>query len=252
MRRPHDSVPSGCGGFTLLELLLALTLGALVLAALIALVQGVTLSTRQQQSLADLQASARLALGELAAEVEGAGFTHTPWAAPAPAAVAGSTNGVADASDRLVLQRLTPINCVAATNEVSDSSGAPAHWLRRSEYEVRDGSRLVKTCHYGPVGGPATRQLNAATLVEGVEALQFLFGEDRNDDGTVDAWVPAGAWSDERKVRGLRAGLLLAGSRPVGAAALGPLPLLDRVETPADDGRPRLALVATLPIRGRQ
>mgnify|MGYP001817773777 CR=1 FL=1 len=239
-------------GFTLLELMLALGLGAMVLAGLLLLTQALTQSIRQQQAVAGLQSTARLALDTLAGEIESAGANDAPWSSPVNIAVAGSVARLSDATDRLVLQRHSPRNCVGNDNPIRRPDGQPAFWLLRSEFEVRDRTRLVRTCYYGPAPGPGTRQLNAATLVEGVELLQLRFGEDRDGDGRVDSWVRAGHWTAEADVLGVRIGLLLAARQPVGAAPLAPVNLLGEAIHPPADGRPRLALVRTVPIRSRR
>lgn len=238
-------------GFTLLELLLALALGALVLAGLLLLVQSTLQAVRAQQALGGLQAAARFAVAELTMATAPSGFRESPWDGVILQPLSGSADAVAAHSDRLVVHRRSRRNCMDNDNPVRDAQGAPAAWLLRSDYTVRDGWRLVETCHYGPGPGPGTRQLNAATLVEGVEAFQVLFAEDRDGDNAADAWVRAGAWSDERAVIGVRLALLVASEMPVRARDEGPLQLLDEVMRPAGDGRLRAVVTATVPLRGR-
>lgn len=239
-------------GFTLLELLLALALGGFVLAGLLLLTQALTQSVRQQQAVAGLQSTARLALDALAWEIENAAASDSPWSSADSAAVADSAARITADSDRLVLQRRSPRNCVGNDNPVRRPDGQPAFWLLRSEFEVRDGTRLVRTCYYGPGPGPGTRQLNAATLVEGVERLRLQFGEDRDRDGRVDGWVRAGSWRSETDVLGVRIGLIVGAPQAVGATSHDPLELLGETIDPPDDGRPRMALVQTVPIRSRR
>lgn len=239
-------------GFSLMELMLALVLGAGVLTGLLMLTQALTLLVRQQAALADVQSTARLAMDTLAFEVQGAAASDAPWIAGINAAVAGSLPRSTGESDRLVLQRRSPRNCVGNDNPVRNPDGQPAFWLLRSEFEVRDRSRLVRTCFFGPGPGPGTRQLNAATLVEGVEALRLRFGEDRDGDGHVDSWVRAGGWATETDVLGVRIGLIVGAGQSVGAYPRSPYTLLGETIEPPDDGRPRLALVQTIPIRSRR
>lgn len=238
-------------GFTLLELGIALGLGATVLASLLLVAQAMSLSLRQQAALTGLQERAGFALATLRRAVESAGFAATPWtAADRIPAVDGSAAVVTAGGDRLTVRRWSRRNCLGNDNPVPDAAGAPASWLMIGTYEVRPPRGLVHTCHYGPGPGPGVRQLNAATLVEGVEALVLTFGEDRDGDRRVDAWVPAGGWSDERRVIGLRIGLLVAGPAAQ-APATGTLGLLGHTLAPPADGRPRRAVIATVPIRSR-
>lgn len=238
-------------GFTLPELLLAMALGAVILAGLVTVVSAVLQTVRAQQALAGVAAVARFATSDIGAAVAGAGFGETPWSSPGPPALDGSIDALSVASDQLVLRRRARTNCLGNDNPAPDATGAPAAWLREEVFSVRDGWRLVKTCHYGPGPGAGTRQLNAATLVEGVEAFQARFGEDRNDDGAIDRWVDAGAWSDETRVLGVRVALLIASPESVRSRPIGRVRLLGQTLSPPDDGRVRLVVEETLPIRGR-
>lgn len=238
-------------GFTLLELTIALGLGATLLAGMLLVAESSTLSLRQQASLTELQERAGFALGTLSEAVESAGYSPVPWTTPTrDAAVDGSAAIEAPGGDRLTVRRWSRRNCLGNDNPVRGADGEPAPWFRVSAYEVRPARGLVTTCHYGPGPGAGVRQLNAATLVEGVEALVLRVGEDRDGDGRVDAWLPAGGWTDERRVIGLRIGMLIAGPAAQAPAAR-PLRLLGRTLTPPADGRPRRAMTTTVPIRGR-
>lgn len=238
-------------GFTLFELLLAMALGAGVIAGLLTLTHALGESIRQQQALAGLQSSARLALESLAAEIEGAGATDQPWLPGQRPAVSGSLAATSGDADVLVLTRRNTRNCLGNDNPARDAAGQPLPWQMRSEFALRDGERLVRTCFYGPGPGAGTRQLNAATLVEGIEAFSVRFGEDRDDDGRVDEWIRAGSWTSEPGVLGVRLGVLIVGPHAIGVPSPGRIELLgDLIDVP-DDGRPRLVLERTVPIRSR-
>jgi type II secretory pathway pseudopilin PulG len=236
-------------GFTVLELMLVLALSALMLSALLVFVQGVTATLRQAQALDLLSSTARQVQAELAAVAATAGAQADPVAGDSLGAVAGSRS--AAAGDVLSLQAMTPRNCFNNDNPVRGADGEPAWWLQRNEYEVRDGWRLVRSCTYGPAGGVAIRQLNAATLVEGVETLRLRFGLDIDGDRRLDRWVPADGWKREEAVIGVRVGLLLATERPVNAESDQRLSLFGQVQPTPDDGRARIAPTMTLPVRGR-
>lgn len=236
-------------GFTVLEVMLALTLSALVLGALLVVAQGVTGSLRQAHALDTLSSTVRQVRSELAAVAAIAGARSDPVTDAMLDAVRGSRAGAA--GDVLSFQAMTPRNCFDNDNPVRGPDGAPAWWLQRNEYAVRDGWRLVRSCTYGPAGGGATRQLQAATLVEGVEALRLRFGLDTDGDRRLDHWVPAGGWTDEKNVIAVRVGLVLATERPVGVDGNPGLFLFGQAQPAPDDGRARIAPTLTLPIRGR-
>ena len=236
-------------GFTVLEVMLALSLSAVVLGALLVVAQGVSATLRQAQALDVLSSTARHVQAELAKTVAMAGASANPVVDTPLAAVQGSRSGVA--SDVLSLRAMTPRNCFDNDNPARGPDGQPAWWLQRNEYSVRDGWRLVRSCTYGPAGSGGTRQLNAATLVEGVETLRLRFGLDTDGDRRLDRWVTANGWHREEAVLGVRVGLVIAPERPVGANPVPALTLFGRIQSAPDDGRARIAPALTLPIRGR-
>lgn len=238
------------GGFTLLELMLAMALGAVVLAALLQLAQSFNRAVQVQQSIGLLQSQARYAEGQLARQVSGAGFRAAPWVDSALEPVAGSLE--AAEGSRLTLRQWSTINCLGNSNPVVDGTGVPEYFLRVSEWRLAPDQRLVETCHYGPGGAPGTRQLNASTRVEHVEAFRVQFAEDLDGDQRSDRWVDAGAWTDERQLLGLRFGLLLVSPLQTGASHPGDLQLLDASVPVPDDGRLRLSLVRTVAFEGRR
>jgi prepilin-type N-terminal cleavage/methylation domain-containing protein len=239
----------GVHGFTVLEVMLALALSAVVLSALLVIVQGVTATLRQAQALDVLSSTARHVQAELTAVAAIGGAQADPVTGASLPAVEDSRSG--PAGDVLSLQAMTPRNCFDNHNPVRGVDGEPAWWLQRNVYEVRDGWRLVRSCFYGPVDGGAIRQLNAATLVEGVETLRLRFGIDTDSDRRLDRWVPANGWSQEKAVIGVRVGLVLATEHPVDADNVQGLSLFGQAQLPRDDGRARIAPTMTLPIRGR-
>lgn len=236
-------------GFTLIEVMLALALSALVLGALLVVVQGVNATLRNVQALDLLSSSARYLQSELSSITSLAGAADDPVQDDPISAVAGSRSG--EDSDLLSLQTMSSRNCFENENPVRDPDGEPAWWLQRNEFEVRDGRRLVRSCYYGPPGGPAIRQLNAATLVEGVEHFRLRFAIDTSGDRRLDDWVHPGNWSEEASVIGVRVGIILATEQPVGAEHAWTLSLFGQpVPVPAD-GLARIATTLTLPIRSR-
>jgi len=63
-------------------------------------------------------------------------------------------------------------------------------------------------------------QANQAELVEGVENMQILYGEDTNQDGTIDSYLSADNVVDFRGVRSVKVSLLV---RSTGTSADGPI-----------------------------
>jgi prepilin-type N-terminal cleavage/methylation domain-containing protein len=237
-------------GFTLLELMLAMALGAVVLTGALQLALAVNRALAVQQGIGELQSQARYAEALISGSAAGAGYAPRPWADPQPAPTAGSRNGLQH--DVLVLRQWSQTNCLANPNPVLDASGAPEFYLRVSEWRLGNDQRLLETCHYGPGGTPGTRQLNASTRVEGVEAFQALFAEDLDGDGRTDRWVRAEEWADPNRVLGLRFALLMVSSTSLGADRVPAVDVLDQRVTPPDDGRARLLIERTVAFTGQR
>lgn len=237
-----------CGGFTLPELMVALVLGALVLALMIQLVSTLGRGLQLQQSLALIQSQARYAEQQLAVRAASAGYHPAPWFGPLPELVTGSTDGAE--GSRLVLRQLSARNCLGNDNPVVDGGGLPEPYLRVSEWRLATGDRLVETCRYGPPGTPGVRQLNASTRVEYVETFQVQFAEDLDGDRQADQWISAAAVSDPGRLLGLRFGLILASPLRTGATHPGAVRILDTNVAVPDDGRLRLAVTRTVAFAG--
>ncbi len=236
-------------GFTLIELMVALVLGTVVLALMLRLTGTFGEGLRMQQSLGLIQSQARYAEQQLASRGASAGYHPAPWLGTMPDPVGGSVE--APEGSRLTLRQWSPKNCLGNDNPVTDATGAPEFYIRVSEWRLAAGNRLVETCHYGPPGGPGTRQLNASTRVEHVEAFRVQFAEDLDGDRQADRWVRAGHWTDAQHVLGLRFSLLLASPLRTGAEQPGVIQLLGETVPVPDDGRLRLAITRTVALQGR-
>lgn len=243
----------GTTGFSLLELLMALAIATLLVSGLLTVVQAAGASFRLQQGLGQMQEDARFVLATLAAEIEPAGYSPTPWVAATrlPAIAAGTADAVDAGGDRLVLRRWSDRNCHANSNPVRDDQGRPAFFVLEHTFRVRPGAGLAQTCRYGPQAGPMVTQVNNLGLAEGIESLQILLAEDTDGDGNANRWIRAGQWQDESRVMGVRLGLLLASPFVVEGARPGPLQVLDALHVPAEDGRLRRVVSTAVALRGR-
>lgn len=239
-------------GFTLLELLIAMVLIALIMAGAVQLAQAASHSFRLQRNLAALQENAHFALQMIRREVSQAGFRPAPWLPDAAIdAVRGSADAVSGRGDRLVVRRWSDRNCHENPNPVTDGDGRARFYLRVTAFEVTPAAQLSMACHYGPDAGSLTRQINGLGLVENVVALQVVFAEDSDADGSADRWVKAGQWAEEQAILGARLGVLLASPDRVAPGEPGALQVLDEfIETPGD-GHLYRAFHTSERLRGR-
>ena len=144
--------------------------------------------------------------------------------------------------------------------------GDPGNATKDLGREYGEGAEIVRMrsavfyVRQNPNGQPALYLKNglaaAVELVEGVEMMQVRYGEDTNNDGTVDAYVDAGNVGDWGNVRSVRIGLLL---RTVAEMGRGPFDNQTYDVSgdgnddfgPAGDRRLRLVMSGTVGLRNR-
>ena len=244
--RRHQPQP----GFTLLEQLIAISLGALVCAGCLAVTMSLTATVQEQQAHSAMQQAARFAERRLRNAFEPAGYHPQPWQPAQEPAVFYAFNSTPPDSDQIAVQRWSQRNCLGNDNPDRDNQGQPAWYLLQQRFMVRPDGRLAETCHFGPAQGPSKRQLNAATLVSGVETLQILLAEDTNGDGLSNRWVAPGQWQHEAAIVGIHFALLLRSELPLNGAPLSWL-LAGQPWSAPDDQHVRLLAATSVPLRGR-
>jgi len=240
-------------GLTLVELLVALALTAILMLALVRYATAAGASQRLQDNQALFQDQARVVYRMLSTAIGEAGFSPTPWnpSTDARDPFAGSIDGVTSRSDRLVIRALSDRNCFENLNPETGADGRPAFFLREQSWDLNDDAQLTRTCRYGPDESTLVTQVRRQGRVPGVEAFRFRFAADGDGDGDADRWVAAGGWSDPGQVLGVRVGLLLRGADAVVEPVAGAHDVLGvTFESPAD-GRLRSVFEFTVAVRGR-
>lgn len=227
--RPHESVSAlymlrnGFGkqqGLTLVELMVALTIGLLIgLVVTQAYVSGVT-TQRSQNDMTRLQESARFAFGLLTKEIRNAGYrnTYTPGSgalefcrtSAAGSAVEGAndpatlnlgesvTATILNKSDSITVRYYGEDNAAgtAADGAVLDCLGNPvrrATLVVETLYVAADPANnneptlycSSRTTALGPLGAPTV-----TPMIAGIETLQLLYGDDTDVDGVVNRYIP--------------------------------------------------------------
>ncbi|MFT5769535.1 MAG: prepilin-type N-terminal cleavage/methylation domain-containing protein [Lysobacterales bacterium] len=237
-------------GFTLIELMIGLSIAAVFTTAIVQLVIAASSSYQLQQSLGALQENARFAINTMQSEIESAGYQQQPWISSADWAI-DSIDDVSATSDSVIIRRWSDSNCFENPNPTLDIDAKPAFYLRETRFSVSGSGNLAQTCRYGPGSTQLTTQINNLGLVENVEAFQMLYAEDSDLDGNADRWVTAGKWSDEKNVLAIRLAILLTTTNPVDAGASTNYQVLDQSIPGPDDGRIRRVFESTFSIRGR-
>jgi len=144
--------------------------------------------------------------------------------------------------------------------------GYPGNATKLLGKEYGEGAEIVRMrsavfyVRQNPNGQPALYLKNgmaaAVELVEGVEMMQVRYGEDTNNDGTVDAYVDAGNVGDWTNVRSVRIGLLLRTVAEVGRGSFDNQTYDVSGDGnddfgPAGDRRVRLVMSGTVGLRNR-
>lgn len=233
-------------GFSMVELVIASAI-SLVLVAGIATIY---MSSRQTYSARDeistMQDTARNAISALTKHLEHAGYT-TPARLPLNKAfyVDGDSTPVAKSCGGSSSIAISPSALIqTADNDTASGTGDTIGVIFFADATLGtdcgneptppgcqvenapnpEYSRVYNTFYIGAVGDmpnlfcAGSRGENAVPVAEGVEAMQFAYGLDENDDGTVDTYLDAAAVKAVNRwyqVRTIKASLLIRSREPV-------------------------------------
>ncbi len=254
-------------GYSVVELLIAGTLGLVLLGGIAQLFVGSSQTFRMQRQLASIQDGGRFALLFLKSELELAGWQNdaalatTPLDSPVMQVLDGwsgmlacdggdcTTNGVDDANDSITVRYEGTVDC--AGTAVAAGPG---------------GQIIVENRYF--IGGVDGRQLmcegnggaGAQPLVDGIDSFQVLYGVDTTApapnagcrDRAVDQYVPADALPDfDRSVVAIRFALLIRGETNSSVPnALRSYQVADR-QIDFTDQIPRRVFSLTVPVFNR-
>jgi len=203
-------------GMTLVEIMIALLLGAFLLAGVMQIFLSTKRTYQMQENMSRLQENGRFAMEFLNRDIRMAGFRCWPNAAIATP-VAGTDNDADNGNDIL-----------DGTDSITVGMGnlpCPAAGETAIRYRIDDGTS----------GQPSLFQ-NIQELIEGVEDMQILYGADTNADNTPDYYVAAGT-----------AGLTM--NQVVSIRIFLTVRTLDNNLTTTGDGRLRRTFSSTIAVR---
>jgi len=205
-------------GFTLVEIMVAITLSLILLAGVMQIFLGSKTTYNLQNGLGRLQENARFALDIMAQNIGMAGYTTslTPIIAFNNANTAENTTENTDlgftttsgqASDTI------EVNYESATDCLGNATGGTA----TDRYFI-DGTNLMCLGN-----GDAT----AGVLAEGIENLQILYGQDTDADGVANRYVSADNIVVANSVISVRVAILANTVQSVGGSDTGTYVLLN-------------------------
>lgn len=213
-------------GFSLIELMVAITLGLLLLAAIIKIFISSSYAFRLQQGSSRSQESGRAGVFILARAIRQTGFytdpaqylfasTIFPASAPAISGTEGGNN-----PDTLVIRYQgnadgTIVDCLG--NSLAGGVIA-TNTFSLSAVNASTNARTLNCTRDIPGATPAV-VADVQTLMEGIVDFQVEYGVDTNGDSIADQYVKANAITDWSTVRAVRIALTTNSLDQVGAGS---------------------------------
>lgn len=171
-------------GITLIELLVALIIGGIIIGGIYRLFVAQTKAYTVQDQVVEVQQNIRSAMDILLRDLRMTGFDDDNNSAITFRSPPDLNQDVYVLGD----------NAITVNYEYYDKTAL--QYQRHSVAYWREAatSRLIRQLTIDNVAGPQE------ILLENVEALQFTYGVDANEDGVVENWVSAGAVGTSKAV----------------------------------------------------
>ncbi|MGB7931058.1 MAG: PilW family protein [Gammaproteobacteria bacterium] len=192
-------------GFTLIELMIAVVLGLLLIAGTLAVFISTKQGYRLENGLSLMQATGRATLDLLAREVMMAGFPQIDdieTFIPAMTTDGGSSN-----SDQFAVRYQSDTDCLNDTTPVY----ADGDRYAKNMFFIQNNNLWCRTL------AEDDSTIREQAVVQGVENMQLLYGEDNTDDGVSNAtrYVTAGNVTDWDNVVSVRIGIIVNSQSPI-------------------------------------
>ena len=219
-------------GLTMIELMIGMVLGLVMTGLVIQIFLSNRQTSRFAEAMSLIQEQGRFAVGVLGGEIQMAGYRIVPVTAVANPLQGANNTGVKSSDTYTVRYELTtPVDC----------TGAPVANPVVNVFAVATSAttgRPILTC-------------NGVQLLDNVEAMQVLYGEDTDNDGAANRYVAAPP-ATMLNVVSMRVGVLLASDGLVSPDTAGrTYDLLGQVYGPFNDNRLRRVYSTTIKIRNR-
>ncbi|HEY5602338.1 MAG TPA: PilW family protein [Gammaproteobacteria bacterium] len=228
-------------GFTLVEIMISITLGLILLAGVMQIFLGSKQTYNLQSGVSRLQENARFALDILARNIAMAGYTTDPGSITAFTAANTLDNSSANAGLGFTLASgaasdAVEINYESATDCLGNATGGTA----TDRYYI-DGTNLMCLGN-----GSVTPGL----IAEGIENMQILYGQDTDGDGATNIYLNAGNVVAANPVTSVRVALLVNTVNAVGGSDAGVYVLLNAPPVgPFGDALIRQVYTRTITLR---
>lgn len=249
-------------GFSLIEIMVAITLSLILLAGVLQ----IFLTNKNMYNLgtgfSQLQENGRFASEYLARTIRFAGYRSTPSAGNFPSMgsafpssapyIAGTNNSGQNGSDSFTIRYQGSGDGIGTPDgTVKDCLNRPidANVVATNTFSLTANNELQCQA-VNPSAAPVTR---TEILINGVENMHALYGEDLNSDNTADRYVPANfAGLDPSKIVSMRLSLLLRSDEAIKPQANSiTYNMLGTTYTPAADQFLRQQVTFTILLRNQ-
>jgi len=187
-------------GLSLVELMVALVLGLFVVGSLIALYVNTKETYLMTENMSRLQENGRIALSMMTRDVRWADYRTCVQNELLPNAVAGTNGGTFSEPQDTITTIYQTNGCAQAQSTLTTA------------YSIGNGAS----------GQPSLfRSINGATaveMVEGIQNLDILYGEDTDDDFVPNYYVPIGSVADASQIVSVRLTLTARTAEAIQAA----------------------------------
>lgn len=252
MRLPRQRMGRGEGGFSLIELMVAVVVSAIVMAGVIEIFINQRAGARVQNSLAELQENARYSLEQLSRVARMNGYQGDAPGAWVLGPLTQSNGGIKPLAgtnnDTSGSDTLTVTFMGSADGFIKDCQGnvVNATTTAINVFSISANSELQ--CAVSTDAGTTFQTL---VLSPRVEAMDILYGEDTDSDDSANSYLRATDVTDMDNVVSIRVAMLFATTTDNLAAQVDGVArtLLDNVVPAANDRRLRRIVAATIKLR---
>lgn len=227
-------------GLTLVELMLAMTVGLLLMGFVVQAFVANKATNRFNEGLSDIQERGRYGIDLLRSDIRMSARRLDPTTLPVVGPLAGVDGGGND-SDLLTIRyqgRVAAGGIAADVNCIGVAVVGPAPGIIFNTFDLQPGAN-----------GRSALFCNGTEILPNVDNLQFEYGVDLTNDGAANAYLPAGAVNMNRVVS-VRMAMLLSTENNVGSnTAAQDYVLLGQNVGPFADQRLRRVFSLTVVIR---
>lgn len=225
-------------GFTLVEMMIGITLGLLIMLGVIKIIDSNTQSNVLMETLSEVLGTGRFVLNYLGNNLRLTGYPRE--STNIITAITGTNGTGTNLSDSITIQYESSTNCAGT---------ATGGTITQDTFFIQLNAAGLPELN---CTAPVPTGFTTYPIVDGVESLQILYGEDMDTptDGQVNRYSNANNVSNWNNVITLRIGIVVASINAITVSQNPITSLLDETALPAvADGRLRRTFYTTIVLR---